>query len=92
MHTLKEDSKKFEIYAFFLHEANGAQHGCPSHLHYEYEPWGIPVLTVVWNDYLLIFDKNVIFTSQEVGNPVQIIKNVKCSRFQPILKNPVTFV
>ena len=39
------------------------------------------------------FNKNVIyFTSQEVGNPVQEIKCVELSRFQPILKLSVTFV
>ena len=32
------------------------------------------------------------FTSQNVGNPVQIIKYVELSRFQPILKLKVTFV
>ena len=31
------------------------------------------------------------FTSQEVGNPVEIIKYIELLRFQPILKNPVTF-
>ena len=49
--------------------------------------------TVAWNDYSLIFmTKSSYFTSQEVGNPVQIIKNVELSRFQAILQNPVTFV
>ena len=32
------------------------------------------------------------FTSQNDGNPVQIIKYVELSRFQPILKLEVTFV
>ena len=32
------------------------------------------------------------FTSQEVGNPVQVIKCVELSRFQPFLKLSVTFV
>ena len=32
------------------------------------------------------------FTSQEVGNPMQIIKNVELSKFQAILQNSVTFV
>ena len=32
------------------------------------------------------------FTSQNIGNPVQIIKNVELSRLQPILKLKVTFV
>ena len=32
------------------------------------------------------------FISQNVGNQVQIIKNVKFLRFQPILKLKVTFV
>ena len=49
--------------------------------------------TVVWNDYLLNFLTKVsYFTSQEVGNPVQVIKCVESPRFQPILKLSVTFV
>ena len=49
--------------------------------------------TVVWKNYLLIFlTKISYFTSQEVGNPVQIIKNVELLRFQPILQNLVTLV
>ena len=31
-------------------------------------------------------------TSQEVGNPVQIIKYIELSRIQPILKFNITFV
>ena len=38
------------------------------------------------------FDKMSYFTSQEVGNPAQIIKNVELLRVQAILQKPVTFV
>ena len=35
------------------------------------------IITVVWNNYLMIFwPKMSFFTSQKVGNPVQIIKYV----------------
>ena len=50
-------------------------------------------IMVVWNDYLFIFlTKMSYFTSQEVRNPVQIIKYVELSRFQSILKLSVTFI
>ena len=42
--------------------------------------------------FIIIFTKMSYFTSQEVGNPVQVIKYVNLSRFQPILKLKVTFV
>ena len=32
------------------------------------------------------------FTTQEVGNPMQIIKYVELPRFQPILKHQFNFV
>ena len=33
------------------------------------------------------FDQMSYFTTQEVGNPMQIIKYVELPRFQPILKH-----
>ena len=51
------------------------------------------VCTVVWNNYLLTFwQKMSYFTLQNVGNPVQIIKYVELSKFQPILELKITFV
>ena len=44
--------------------------------------------------FIYFLTKMLYYTSQEVGNPVQIIKYmyVELSRFQPILRNAVTFV
>ena len=49
------------------------------------------LITVVWNEYLLIFwpKCNILL---EVGNAVQIIKHVEILRFKPILKLLGTFV
>ena len=38
------------------------------------------------------FDQMSYFTTQEVGNPMQIIKYVELPRFQPILKHYFNFV
>ena len=49
--------------------------------------------TVVWNDYLLIFSQKChILFHKKVGNSLQIIKYIKLSRFQHILKLKVNFV
>ena len=49
--------------------------------------------TVARNDYFMIFvPKMSYFTLEEVGNPVQILKNDELSRFQAIMQKPGTFV
>ena len=37
--------------------------------------------------FINFFDQMSYFTTQEVGNPMQIIKYVELPRFQPILKH-----
>ena len=40
--------------------------------------------------FIDFFDQNVMFYFTRIGNPVQIIKHVELSMFQPILKLSVT--
>ena len=52
-----------------------------------HDPGIIIMLTVVWNDYLLIFSQKChILFHKNVGNSLQIIKYINLSRFQHILK------
>ena len=49
--------------------------------------YAILQVTVVWNDYLLIFSQKChILFHKKVGNSLQIIKYINLSRFQHILK------
>ena len=50
------------------------------------------VRTQLFETIINVLTKMSYFSSQEVENPVQIIKYDELSRFQPILKLSVTFV